>query len=205
MKISRICDQLRGAGVMAALSAALISVPVISWADGFAVYLNAPETTGTIYGGALVETFNEYTPGIYSTPLVGPIGTYELDVSHSLAIQASDQYGNGTGNYAALGAESHSSNPITLQLIGEEKYFGFAWDAGDPENQLATTTQYFQLLPRRAAVLYLLAIRKARPQHRSRAPSPCSAASGPRWFLRHCADEMSFRKHRTTSLLRNPR
>ena len=108
-------------------------------ASGFDVYLSAPASTATIYTNTITETFEEFTPGTYTTPLVGPtgFGTYELSSTNKLAIVADNQYGAGTGNYAALGAESGSSAPVTLKLASPQSYFGFSWNAGDANNTLS--------------------------------------------------------------------
>ena len=48
------------------------------------------------------------------------------------------QYGGagGSGNYFAIGAESSSTDPVTLSLSSEANYFGFWWSAGDVNNSI---------------------------------------------------------------------
>ena len=40
----------------------------------------------------------------------------------------------GTGNFFALGAQSGSSDPVTLTFSGPQSYFGFWWSAADANN-----------------------------------------------------------------------
>lgn len=65
------------------------------------------------------------------------IGTYQVNSTAKLAVVANNQYGANTGNYVALGAQSGSSAPVTLQLAGGNSYFGFSWNAGDVNNEIS--------------------------------------------------------------------
>jgi hypothetical protein len=79
------------------------------------------------------ETFNAIPTGLYSS-LSTSVGT--LSTSGSAAIIVADVFGGagGTGNYFALGAQSGSSDPVTLTFSGPQSYFGFWWSAGDVNN-----------------------------------------------------------------------
>lgn len=111
--------------------------PAAANAQDIAVYLSQPGVMTSSFSNVTTETFNGITPGIYSTSIESSIGTYELNSTDKLAVMSSDQYGSGTGNYVAIGAESHSSGPVTLVLPKDQNYFGLAWDAGDAENTLS--------------------------------------------------------------------
>ena len=119
------------------LTIALADVRSASASGSFDVYLSAPGSQSTIYTNTLTETFSEFNPGVYTSNLVGTIGTYQLSSSTKLAIMANDQYGSGTGNYAALGAQSGSASPVTLLLNSPQSYFGLSWNAGDQNNTLS--------------------------------------------------------------------
>jgi hypothetical protein len=106
-------------------------------AGTFDVFLSAPGTQSTIFTNTMTESFSEFSPGRYTSDLVGTVGTYKLNDSAKMQIVANDQYGSNTGNYAAIGAQSSSSTPVTLQLASGNSYFGFSWNAGDVNNQLS--------------------------------------------------------------------
>lgn len=126
----------------ALLSAAFVTLaacftPSAATASGFDVYLSAPGSQSTIFTDTLTETFSGFTPGIYTSNLTSSIGTYQLSSTNKLAVVANNIYGTGTGNYVALGAQSGSSAPVTLQLSGAHSYFGFSWNAGDVNNEIS--------------------------------------------------------------------
>ncbi len=123
-------------GALSVACAAMTIQPAL--ASGFDVFLSAPASQTTIFTNTLTETFEEYSLGTHTTDLVGPtdFGTYLLDATHKLSVQANNQYGAGTGQYIALGSQSGSSTPVTLQLAHSQSYFGFSWNAGDRNNQL---------------------------------------------------------------------
>lgn len=122
---------------------ALLAISSISQAQTIDIYLSAPASQQTIYGSTTTETFD--TPGTgpdtlalgnRTTDFHSIIGTYQLSPSNPFNIQADNQYGTGTGNYMAIGAQSGTSAPFTLQLNSPQKYFGFSWNAGDNNNGL---------------------------------------------------------------------
>lgn len=101
------------------------------------VYLSAPDSQVTPFANTTVETFESLTAGTnQTTNYLGAIGTYVLDATTRFAVVADDQYGNGTGNYMSIGAQSGSSAPVTLNLTTPARYFGFAFQAGDTNNGL---------------------------------------------------------------------
>jgi len=116
---------------------AAIAVPSAATASGFDVFLSAPASQSTIFTNTITETFSGFTPGVYTSNLVASVGTYQLSSSTKLAVVANNQYGANTGNYVALGAQSSSSAPVTLQLATGNSYFGFSWNAGDVNNELS--------------------------------------------------------------------
>src|SRR5207237_1834812 len=84
-----------------------------------------------------VETFNSLTAGTNQTSdFNSAIGTYVLTATTRFAVVADDQYGNGTGNYMSIGAQSSSFAPVTLNLTTPARYFGFAFQAGDNNSGL---------------------------------------------------------------------
>ena len=99
-------------------------------------YLSAPKSQASLYTSVTVETFTSFAVGTYTSPLVATIGTYQLSATSKLAVRADDQYSAGTGNYVALGAETGTSAPVTLQLAASQSYFGISWNAGDSNNEL---------------------------------------------------------------------
>lgn len=106
-------------------------------ASGIDVYLSAPASHSTIFTDTITETFSGFSTGIYTSNMMGAVGTYQLSSTTKLAVVANNQYGTNTGNYVALGAQSGSSAPVTLQLPGQTAYFGFSWNAGDANNEIS--------------------------------------------------------------------
>lgn len=99
------------------------------------VYLSQPGVQSTFVDAALTETFDGLATGNYSSPLVSAIGTYQLSPSAQLHVGNADQYGGAHGTqYISLGAQSGTSDPVTLALGQHYNYFGFWWSAGDPLN-----------------------------------------------------------------------
>lgn len=128
--------------VLLPLSGLLVSFAVVAIsspaeASGFDVYLSAPGSQQTLFTSTLTETFSGFSTGTYTSNLVSTIGTYQLTTTAKAAIVANNQYGTGTGNYFSIGAQSSSSAPVTLQLSGQNSYFGFSWNAGDVNNELS--------------------------------------------------------------------
>jgi F0F1-type ATP synthase membrane subunit c/vacuolar-type H+-ATPase subunit K len=124
--------------LVAALAMALpMAGAGVASAGGIDVYLSAPASQSSLYSNITTETFSSFSTGIYTSPLASPLGSYQLTSTTKLAVLADDQYGTGTGNYVSLGAQSGSSLPVTLQLARSVSYFGFSWNAGDTNNQLA--------------------------------------------------------------------
>ena len=94
------------------------------------------ETAGvetTSVSPVTTETFNSIATGLYST-LNTSVGV--LSTSGTAAIVVADVFGGagGTGNYFAVGAQSGSSDPVTLTFASPQSYFGFWWSAGDVNN-----------------------------------------------------------------------
>ena len=72
-----------------------------------------------------------------TSTLTTPIGYYEATTGAPLNIKASNQFGGAAGtDYLTFGAQSGTSNPVTLQLNTSYNYFGFWWSAGDANNGL---------------------------------------------------------------------
>jgi len=104
------------------------------------VYSGSPGMmVSNVTGGTMeVETFesfsvppNDYDWAPAASGFNSPIGNY-FQTSGQSYIQPDDKYGAGTGNYMAIktGANVH--------LIFDEpmEYFGFAWPAGDGQNNI---------------------------------------------------------------------
>ena len=102
------------------------------------VYTSAPtvmvsDATGTKY----TEGFSSFsTPDGSWAPLsngyISPnIGTYTQTVGASSIIQ-DNVYGAGTGNYLAI----QTGASVSLVFDNPVRYFGFAWSAGDGENNI---------------------------------------------------------------------
>ena len=106
-------------------------------AISISIYLSAPKSQSTIYSNTTVETFNSLSPGNRTTDYNSAIGIYHLSPTNPFNIQADNQYGSGTGNYVALGAQSGTSAPFTLNLTSPATYFGLSWNAGDNNNGLS--------------------------------------------------------------------
>lgn len=130
--ISKPALSLLGVGITSALA----GTQAAFGSNGISAYLSAPRSQASIYTSTTTETFTGFATGIHTTPLVSAIGTYQLTAASKLAIVADDQYSAGTGNYAALGAESGSAVPVVLQLTASQAYFGISWNAGDANNEI---------------------------------------------------------------------
>lgn len=105
-------------------------------AQEISLYLSAPKTQSTIFTSTTVETFDA-TAGHYTSNFSSVIGTYTLSSTNAFNILADNQYGSGTGQYMAFGAQSGTSGPITLTFSAPQSYFGFSWNAGDNNNGIA--------------------------------------------------------------------
>jgi hypothetical protein len=102
---------------------------------GLLITLSAPDVQSTQVANATTETFNSYSPGLYTT-LNSNIGTYTSG-ENGIAIVSPNQYGgSNSSQYAAIGAESWQTS-MTLTLESPAAYFGFEWLAGDRENEVS--------------------------------------------------------------------
>lgn len=138
----------------------LTIAPALLHATSIVAYVEAPSVQTSSVGNITTENFNSIAAGIYTTNYVSAIGTYVGTSSNKYAIVAADQFGGagGTGNYFAIGAQSGSATPVTLNLNAEANYFGFWWSAGDANNAITflqngtalatfTTANLIALLP----------------------------------------------------------
>jgi hypothetical protein len=105
---------------------------------GLIVSVDAPGVQASTVPGVATETFNEFSPGTYSS-LSAAIGTLTSDGGGQFAIQSADQYGGagGMGNYIAIGAQAGSPAPVLLTLNGPQAYFGIWVSAADQFNQIS--------------------------------------------------------------------
>lgn len=99
-------------------------------------YLSAPNTqfVPASITGAVSETFNTQTADVYTYTDAAPFSSAIGNYSGQFAVVADNQYGTGTGNYFALGAQSSSSTPVTLTFTNPIQYFGMSYNAGDNNN-----------------------------------------------------------------------
>jgi hypothetical protein len=126
---------LKNLSCCAAMALAGLSMGTRANADLISLSVEAAGAqTGTV-PGVTTETFNEISTGQYSS-LSTAVGT--LTTSGSGAIVVADIFGGagGTGNYFSLGAQSGSSDPVTLTFSGPQSYFGLWWSAADVNNTL---------------------------------------------------------------------
>ena len=131
-------NQILKLGVISILTlSAAFSLSNSAKAISISIYLSAPKSQTTIYSNTTVETFNSLVAGNRTTDYNSAIGIYHLSPTNPFNIQADNQYGSGTGNYVALGAQSGTSAPFTLTLTSPATYFGLSWNAGDNKNGLA--------------------------------------------------------------------
>lgn len=128
---------LKSIVAVGALTALVLSGIQSAHADKIDIYLSGPDSTTSIYDQTTVETFESLAPGLYSTPYVSTIGTYQADGTSTFAISTDNQYGNGTGQYLGFGAQTGTSAPVTLTFSTPQSYFGFSWSAGDPFNGIS--------------------------------------------------------------------
>ena len=139
--------------------------PVALPGNTIVAYVEAPTIQASSVPSITTETFDALTPGIYSTSVVGAIGTYVGTSTIPFAIVGADSYGGagGSGRYFAVGSESGSAGAVVLDLSSEENYFGFWWSAGDSQNSVTflqdgtplatfTTANLVTLLPRSAGL-----------------------------------------------------
>ncbi|MCO4241217.1 Ig-like domain-containing protein [Acidovorax facilis] len=96
------------------------------------VYLSPPGEQNTTRSGAIVETFSGAAGAIGATGSFA-IGAW-TGATGGVNRTAADQYGgaDGTGNYLAIG----NGNQVTITLIGDRKYVGFWWSAGNAGNTI---------------------------------------------------------------------
>lgn len=104
------------------------------------VYVAAPNTVSSpaTGGTALTDTYDSWQRRLYTAPVTGAVGTYQLSSTSALRVQDSDQYG-GAGNtrYAAFGAQTGTSGAITLNLSNPATFFGLWWSAIDANNGIS--------------------------------------------------------------------
>ncbi len=105
-------------------------------AGSIGVYLSKPQSQTTTYSETVVETFESLSTGQRTTNYASAIGTYNFSSSIPVSVQADNQFGMGTGQYIALGAQSSSSAPFSVTFATAQSYFGFSWSAGDSSNGL---------------------------------------------------------------------
>lgn len=125
---------------LSSLTSVLVAaaLPGLVSAASLNIYLSAPTEQSTSVSGTTTETFNNLPLGVQSTPYASAIGTYNFSSTAHMAALSADQYGGATNSeYVALGAQSHSSAPVTLTLSTPANYFGFWWSAGDASNGLS--------------------------------------------------------------------
>ena len=118
-------------------SIAMMTFSSIAQAVTINTYLSAPKVQGTIFSGTTVETFETLVTGNRISNFASVIGTHQLSPGNPFNIQADNQYGSGTGNYVALGAQSGTSAPFALVFKAPVAYFGFSWNAGDNNNGIS--------------------------------------------------------------------
>ncbi len=118
--------------------------PHLEWASScpgaasLSVYLSAPSTQSSTISGVSTADFETLPLTSRTTVYNSPIGTYEFSPTSPGAILAADQYGGANGsNYLSLGAQSGTSAPITINLSGNNNYFGFWFSAGDVNNGIS--------------------------------------------------------------------
>jgi hypothetical protein len=124
--------------IAASGAAALLAILAGSRVDaGLVVSIDAPGVQASTVPGVTTETFNEFSPGRYSS-LSSDIGTL-TGVSGQFSIQSADQYGGagGVGSYIAIGAQAGSIAPVLLTLNGPQAYFGIWVSAADQFNQIS--------------------------------------------------------------------
>jgi hypothetical protein len=101
-------------------------------AQTLGMYLSPPGEQNTTRAGATVETFSDATGAIGATGSFA-VGAWS-GATGGISRNAADQFGGagGTGNYLALS----SGNQLTITLIGDRKYVGFWWSAGNAGNTI---------------------------------------------------------------------
>ena len=102
------------------------------------VYTSAPKvmTSNVTFlgtGSIIAEDFESFTglPDYSWAPYTSAIGNYTQTIGPSY-VKNDDQYGAGTGQYMSI------DNPGEVKLVFENpvRYFGFAWPAGDGQNNI---------------------------------------------------------------------
>lgn len=106
-------------------------------AGSFIVSIEAPGVENTTSAGThIVENFDSVPVGGY-TKLQRPIGTYNIDPAGlgNFEVKGADQYGGagGQANYLVNVRPLSGNGGITLNLGGDQSYFGFYWSAGSPD------------------------------------------------------------------------
>jgi hypothetical protein len=117
----------------------LLALPPALPAASIGVYIAAPRTTASIVGGSTTENFNSLVAGNRTGPFISTIGTYQASPSSPFAVVDANVYGGalGTGEYFAIGAQSGTSAPVTLNLAAQESYFGLYMSAIDANSGLS--------------------------------------------------------------------
>ncbi len=94
----------------------------------------SPATGGT----AFTDTYNNWQRRLYTAPVTGALGTFQLSTASALRVQNDDQYGGaGNSRYAAFGAQSGTSGAISLNLSNPATFFGLWWSAIDANNGIS--------------------------------------------------------------------
>ncbi|PKP50971.1 MAG: hypothetical protein CVT92_13850 [Bacteroidetes bacterium HGW-Bacteroidetes-1] len=118
----------------------LIILPFFSYTQEYLrVYTSAPGMmTSNATGGTIsTETFTSFSgvPNYNWAPqpngYTSSIGTYIQTTGQSY-VKNDDIYGAGTGKYMAI----RNSGKVTLEFDTPQRYFGFAWPAGDGQNTI---------------------------------------------------------------------
>ncbi len=101
-----------------------------SSAQSLGMYLSPPGEQNTTRSGALVETFTG-APGSLGASGTFAVGSYTATGgSRSNA----SQYGGAGGTGQFIGG--FGSGEVSVTVVGDRKYVGFWWSAGDGSNQI---------------------------------------------------------------------
>ncbi len=122
----------------------IVGVKSLYSQESLRVFISPPGVLNTnVAGGAVVtETFESFlaVPNNSWAPLpagyVSAIGTY-TQVAGSSEVQADDQYGANTPRYMSISP----NGVVRINLTQSVNYFGFAWPAGDANNEFRVLRQ----------------------------------------------------------------
>ncbi len=112
------------------------------YAQSIQFYIAAPGSETSAYQsvvGASTENFNSLPTGNDTTAYSSSIGTFQFSPTTPLNVSTADQFGGaaGTGKYIALGSQSGTTAPVTINLTTAANYLGFWWSAGDANNGIS--------------------------------------------------------------------